>query len=421
MARIVLACAGSHGDLFPYLGLAQGLAARGHTPIVATSPVYRPIVAAAGLAFHAIRPDIDPGDSALLARVMHPTRGPEVVVREIAVPATRVAYDDLLAACRGTDLLVAHPIAFAAPLAGEKLGLPWVSTALAPLMFFARNDFPALPNMPWSAPAAARFPWIGRALLALGRRIVGPWAEPVIAFRRELGLPDRGHPMFEGQFSPWGTLAMFSPALGAPQPDWPARTEATGFVHWNDALAMPPELDAFLDAGPPPAVFTLGSTAVGAAGDFYAESRAAVARLGLRAVLLVGDDPRNRAQAPLPPGVIEIAKAPHAKLLPRALVTVHHGGVGTTGQAMHAGRPMLVVPHSHDQPDNAYRVGRLGIARTLRPARYRASAVADALAFLAHDPATRARAAEVGDRVRAEDGPGNAVRFLEAVLSRARG
>ena len=133
---------------------------------------------------------------------------------------------------------------------------------------------------------------------------------------------------------------------------------------------MPDELLTFLDRGDPPIVFTLGSSAVGAAGDFYRESVAAAASLGARAVLLVGHDPANHPRDPLPRGVIAIESAPHQELFPRAAAIVHQGGVGTTGQAMRSGRPMLVVPHAHDQPDNAFRVTRLGAARVLRPGRY---------------------------------------------------
>jgi UDP:flavonoid glycosyltransferase YjiC (YdhE family) len=108
-----------------------------------------------------------------------------------------------------------------------------------------------------------------------------------------------------------------------------------------------------------------------APGDFFRESAEAARRLGRRAVLLTGRDPRNQPVGELPAGVIAVPYAPHAAVFPRAAVVVHQGGIGTTGEAMRAGRPMLVVPYSHDQPDHAARPGsaRACASRPARPQR----------------------------------------------------
>ena len=92
--------------------------------------------------------------------------------------------------------------------------------------------------------------------------------KPVFDLRRELGLPPGDHPLFEGQFSPALTLALFSRVLAAPQPDWPPNVSVTGFVFYNGPDALQPELEAFLNAGDSPVVFTLGTSAVAAAGNF---------------------------------------------------------------------------------------------------------------------------------------------------------
>ena len=102
--------------------------------------------------------------------------------------------------------------------------------------------------------------------------------------RAELGLPRGGHPLVEGQFSPHGTLALFSRVLAEPQRDWPPNVTVTGCVFYNGPeTALDPKLEEFLAAGDPPVVFTLGTSAVGAAGRFYHESAAAAERLGVRA------------------------------------------------------------------------------------------------------------------------------------------
>ena len=245
--------------------------------------------------------------------------------------------------------------------------------------------------------------------------------------RAELGLPPGSHPLFEGQHSPLLALGLFSRVLAEPQPDWPPSTRLTGFL-FRDPVAgrespggKPAEgdagdavrLDAFLDAGPPPIVFTLGSSAVVVAGPFYEESLAAARRIGMRAVLLVGDDLANRPSAPLGDDAIVLDRTPHDTLFPRAAAIVHHGGIGTLGQALRAGRPMLVVPWAHDQPDNAHRAARLGVARILHPKRYRADRAATELQALLDDSACLARAARIGETVRSEDGVAAACDAIE--------
>jgi len=110
--------------------------------------------------------------------------------------------------------------------------------------------------------------------------------------------------------------------------------------------------------------------------------------------------------------------APHSEVMPRACAVVHQGGVGTTAQAMLAGRPMLVVPFSHDQPDNAARCARLGVARVLPRGALRAPRLVRELAALLGDPEVRARAERVGLEVRGERGASAAVDAIEAVLAR---
>jgi UDP:flavonoid glycosyltransferase YjiC (YdhE family) len=176
-------------------------------------------------------------------------------------------------------------------------------------------------------------------------------------------------------------------------------------------------LAQFLDAGPAPLVFTLGSAVVSAANRFYYESVEAAQRLGCRAVLLVGTDPQNHPPDPLPEGVLAVPYAPYAHLFPRARAIIHHGGIGTTAQALRAGRPMLVVPHAFDQPDNAMRVVKLGVARMLSPKRYETKRVATELQALTAEPSFAQRAMEVERIVEGESGDQQAGDAIEAYLA----
>ena len=410
--RIVITSWGSFGDVYSYVGLARALAQRGHRPVLAVPAFYRSLVESEGLECRPVGPDVDPNDRETLARAMHPVTGARVIMCDLLMPVLRRTYDDLEAAARGADLLVSHPITFAAPVLAQKKQLPWASTVLAPLSFFSPTDLPALPAAPRLVHMRRLGSWFGRLIVRLARRATRPWMEPVYSLRASLGLPRGGDPLFEGQFSPALTLALFSAILGVPQPDWPPNVRTTGFVFYNGPESLPEELEAFLAAGPPPIVFTLGTSAVGAAGRFYEESTAAAIRLGLRAVLLTGGFPQNRPRR-LASHVLLVDRAPHQLLFPRALAIVHQGGMGTTGQALRAGRPTLVVPHAHDQPDNAFRVTTLGVARTLFPGSYRAGRVARELGRLLSDSRYERRASEVASIVKAETGAEAAADALE--------
>ena len=206
--------------------------------------------------------------------------------------------------------------------------------------------------------------------------------------------------------------------LATTQPDWPPHTTVTGFVFYDRYGRLPIDLARFLDAGDPPIVFTLGSTAVGARGSdaFYTDSVAAALALGRRAVLLVGRAEAGRPRSPLPDTIIAVDYAPHAELFPTAAVVVHHGGAGTTGQGLRAGRPALIVPHAHDQPDNARRATRIGAARSVDARRYSARRAIAELDRLLTSSRSATAAAEVGRRIRAEDGVATACEAIAAAL-----
>ena len=423
--RIVITCWGSHGDLFPYIGLAIALKRHGHLPLLATNASYRAEVEREGIEFAQVGPSIDtdaPNARELYERVMDPVKGSEVLIKELLMPKLDESFEQLVSAVDGADLLLSHPITYAAPVVADYARLPWLSTVLAPMLFFSKHDPPVLPALPRVNDVPLVGAWLVRALLPLARRATRDWGEPVQKLRAKLGLPRAADPVFEGQFSPHGTLALFSRVLGAPQPDWPPNVTTTGTVFYNGPEPLESRLDEFLSAGEPPVVFTLGTSAVGAAGRFYHESVAAAAKLGVRAVLLTGGFEQNRPEH-LPANVLLVDRAPHQLLFPRASAIVHQCGAGTTAQALRSGKPTLLVPHGHDQFDNARRVRKLGVARTLLPNEYRAERVARELHALLHEARYRERAAAVSVVVREERGAEAAVAAIErlTVFNRAFG
>ena len=422
--RIVLSNIGTYGDIHPLIAVALELKRRGHTPVMALPGVYRRKIEPLGLEFYAVRPDIDPNNSLMVEMIYDVKKGTERGLREFLFPVLRDTYADLLAAATQpvrADLLLLGELNYAGPIVAEVTGIPWASYVLAPLSFFSAFDPPVLPPYPRLARADKAVPGLGRGIKRLARFVSRRWPDPIYDLRRELGLPRGRNPIFDAKHSPDLVLAMFSRVLGSEQKDWPVNTRITGFCYYDadtGHAGLPEELEGFLASGPPPIVFTLGSAAVMAAGNFFEHSARAAQNLEQRAVLLIGSDERNCPPRPLPGTVCVAEYAPYSALFPRASVVVHQGGVGTTAQCLLAGRPMLIMPYAHDQPDNARRMRRLKVATTIQRGDYTPVRVARKLEKLLSDPMYRRRAESVAKILSQENGTVAACDLLEELHGR---
>lgn len=395
--RIAFASLGSLGDLHPLLALASASRERGHTAVVAASGTYREYATSLGFPFYRIRPDLEP-DPAAVEHLSHPQRGPERLLREELFPRVRETYEDLVEAARGADVLVVGELLYVAPLVAAKLGLPWANVILSPSSFLSACDPCVLAPAPALHGLRHLGPWPHRLIFALGRFITSRWSAPLHALRRELGFPPAPSPVFEGKHSPGLVLTMFPEFLAAPQPDWPAQVVQTGFPFFSQPgrPGTMEKLEAFLAAGEPPLVFTLGSTAVHIGRDFYQSAADAARLLGRRAILLLG---KNPAPPDLAGDGLALDYVPLGSVLPRAAAVVHHGGIGTCAEALRAGLPSLIVPFGFDQPDNAERLRRLGVARILRRDRVSCATLVTGLRELLANPALAARAREFSRQV----------------------
>lgn len=418
---IAIATFGSLGDLYPYVAIAKELRTRGYRVVLAaSSPLYSYIIESEGIEFLAVRPsgaiNLEQ-DGEFIGLLSYSQQSLDYGISYLIAPHLRATYHDLIAAVGEADLVITHHLAFAATVAAEKTGTPRVSTVLSPASLMSVYDAPSL-ALATSAYERAMTLVANDAMYRSFRWQARYWSAAVRHLRAELGLPPSGDPFFEGQHSPDLVLGLFSQLLAKPQPDWPPQTKITGFPLYNyqQQQGLSPELEKFLQAGPPSIVFTLGSLVVWTQGNFYLEGAIAAHQLGYRAILLMGNAADNIPPNYLPEEAIAVDYAPHSALFPRAAAIVHHGGVGTTAQALRSGRPMLVVPCAYDQPDNAARLVRLGVARTIDRQHCTADRIAAELKHLLFDPTYAARAAEVGRLVQAEDGTKAAGDAIEAYL-----
>jgi UDP:flavonoid glycosyltransferase YjiC (YdhE family) len=424
--RIVLSNIGTFGDINPLIAIALELKWRGHVPVMAVPAVFEPKIVPLGLEFHAVRPDIDPTNTIQVEMIYDVRKGTERGLREFLFPVLRETYDDLLDAAtkpERADLLLLGELNYAGPLVAEVTGIKWASYVLAPLSFFSAFDPPVLPPYPRMARADKAVPGFGRVIKRLARFVSRKWPQPIYDLRSELGLPKGKNPLFDAKHSPYLALALFSRVLGREQKDWPENAKITGFCYYDSDAGngeLPAHLEEFLVAGPAPVVFTLGSAAVLTAGRFYEFSAKAAIRLGVRAVLLIGTDPRNRPRQTLPETICVAEYAPYSKLFPRAELVVHQGGVGTTAQCLRAGKPMLIMPYSHDQPDNGRRMRRLKVARVIQRGNYTPLRVARKLKAMLAEPKFARRAELVAHRLEQEDGVRSACDALEELYRSTR-
>ena len=422
--KIVFTTWGSFGDIHPFMGLALELQARGHRAAIATLSWYREKIEAAGIQFYQLRPDElstnKVEEDEVLRRIMDLRDGPRYVMQDLLSPHIRASYHDTLRAVLadgGADVLVSHAIPMAAPIVAEVTGVKWVSAVLSPISIPSAYDPPTPPELPWLRKLLLVHPAIARVFIGLLKRFTESWITPVREFRRELGLAPGRHPLFEGQFSPRAMLALFSNVLAKAQPDYPPNTVITGFPFYDARNEQPAsrELMQFLADGEPPIVFTLGSAAVRIGERFFRTSIEVAKRLNRRALLLVGDE--SDVQTDLANGIGVFNYAPHSVVMPRASVVVHQAGIGTTGQALKSGRPMLIVPYGQDQPDNARRCVELGVGEMLRSQDYKFETALPKLERVLRDPSYAENARKVSVRLLREDGTKTACDVIEGVLN----
>ncbi|MES3153588.1 glycosyltransferase [Sphingomonas faeni] len=420
MARIVLATIGSLGDLHPFIAIGQSLAARGERVVLAVPEDHLDKVRAAGLggasilpSFAAICARLGLSDVEVAAKVLADR---DFVIDEILMPSLRASTAALDAVADGADALAGSTFAFSAAIVAEKRRLPLATIILQPMTLFSA----------WQPPVAPQFELMrhhpqtrfghgwNSALLSLARTVLRRrYARRIDAVRAEHGLgPGKGAPMLDHGPATAAILCCWSSALRMLPPDVPSTASLTGFPFFDSETGADkvraPELEAFLDecrqAEDAPLIFTLGSFAVVSAGRFYEDAAAVSRTLGKRALLLTGrpGPPRRDGDC------LSMHYAPHSTVFPEAAVVIHHGGIGTTGQALRAGRPQIVVPHFGDQFDNAARLESAGIALTIKRQRFGDAHTASVIAHVLSNAAMAQAAQAAADVVAGEDSAGTA-------------
>lgn len=414
--KVLIVAAGTHGDVLPFVALAREFQQRGHEQVLFASGNFARLAAEAGVRMVEVIPaeeytsflkdkdSTDPIKSvALLSNAVMQAQRP-------CLAALQREFEP------GRTLVVGSSLAWATRLFGDVTCTPVAAVHLAPTWFRSEYMAPAFGPL-GHLESAPRFVkrWLWKLI---DRRFFDPlFTKPFNQIRAEFGLPP-----LQRMFHNWVheaelTLAMFPDWFAAPQPDWPQGVKLTGFPlydHGQEAV-LPPEVEAFLQAGDAPIAFTAG-TANASSHAFFDTSVQACVQAGRRGLLITQD--ASQLPAALPSNVQHFRYVPFKALLPRLATFVHHGGIGTTSQALMAGVPQLIRPMAFDQFDNASRTVKLGVARQLMPRRYRAEAVARMLNELIGDADLHARCRQLAQRMARE--PSGVSAACDALLTLQR-
>ncbi len=336
----------------------------GHKVTIATIKLYQEKVEAIGCEFIPLRPNIDEidpeGDWA--KKVNDSRNGAEFIARELIVPYIDENYETLMSATEDCDLIISHVLTFVSPIVADKRGIPWLTLMLQPATILSAYDPPAfafavnLPKLKFLGPSFFKF------LFKVFSAFSYHWFKPVYELRKKEGLTDpTANPLMK-YFSSYGTLALFPSSFGAPQKDWPVNTFQIGFPLFVDpGNTLSDKISDFLKTGEAPFVFTLGTAVVEMKSDFFHIAYEAVKQTGVRAIFLIGDNSDHSTDEMTGDEQICISDYESFPLLfPECRVIVHQCGIGTTSQALYSGKPQILIPFAHDQPDNAVRVNKLG-------------------------------------------------------------
>lgn len=411
MAHFLLTPFGSAGDVNPFLWLGRLLQARGHEVEVITTPLFQEFAEKSGLAFSSF------GDADEFEAILHhpdlwkPYRGTALVF-EYSARFLRPCFDVITSRVRGSETVLVSPFhQFASRLAREKFGAPLVNVHLQPACLLSVHDSPLLlPGMEWFNKLPR---WLKGLLYALPNPAEGKMVPALRKVCGELGVAPPRRVIPDWMHSPDANLALFPEWFAAPQPDWPLHTHLAGFPmeDLKGRIAIPAELDAWLDGGEKPVLLSPGSGNAQAR-EFFQAGIAACERLGLRALL--GTRYAGQLPDPLPSHARHFDYLPFSELLPRVSAFVHHGGVGTMSQGFAAGVPQLVMPMGHDQPDNAMRLKRLGAGDALSPKQFTTQRVAGKLAELIQSAAVKNACAQAAALCKAAVPSDKAIEVLEA-------
>lgn len=417
--RILILTLGTRGDVQPYVALGSQLRDRGHDVTISTGRGFGAMIEAQGLRAAPISTDVRALlQSPEIQRALRTLRG-KVAAWRTSKAMVRQQLDDTWDVARALqpETIVYHPKAFVAPYLARALGAQAIPSFLQPGYVPTGAFIPALLPGADLGPTVNKL--INRGIVHLMQvafsAALRDWLarQPTFADARPLDVLAGYHPAG----APVLRLHAFSRHLVPRPEDWSEREQVTGywFMPEGRAWTAPAALEAFLAAGPPPVYVGFGSMPSEDAGRTTGLVVDALEQAGCRGIISTGWGGLCGAAATDRLYVLDAV--PHDWLFPRCSVVVHHGGAGTTHEALRWGRASVVCPVFGDQPFWARRVAALGAGPApLSQKRLTAKRLAEAVSA-AQGPAMTAQAAAVGTKIRTEAGAETAAALIDATAT----
>lgn len=403
------------GTVAPELGLARQLIARGHRVTVLGDDTIARDVSEAGAAFvgyrHARNLRADALDDWQAGSP--PEAIGRVIARVMCGPPLEVARDVL--AVHGRDPVDCVATCVFLPggiIAAERAGVP--SVVLCPNV-----DLRPAPGRPGFGPGL--HPLAGpegqardAEIWGMCRELFGTGQPALDAARCELGLEPTTH-LWDEYDRADRVLLLTSRHFEYPY-ELPPKTVFAGPVLDDPSWASATDIPS--NESRPLVLVSLGSSFQNQL-DQYRRIIAALADLPVDGLVTLGGvfEP---GELDAPANVRIVGSASHGPLLERATILVSHCGHGSVMKALAAGVPMLCMPISREQPENAARVEWHGAGVRLEPGAP-SDEIRAALARILADDRFASNARELGRKIRSEIAEGVAIRELEGVVDATPG
>ena len=401
--KICILTIGTRGDVQPYIALGLGLKAAGHEVTISTLDESKPLVHQYNLLHDSLRGDfLKAAQSAVGQKGTNPLR----LIRQYVEMAKDTLADEW-ASVQKAEALIYNPAAIGGFHIAEKLDIPTFAAFPAPL-YSPTKEFPS-PFLPFHN--LGPFNKLSHQIFAQ----LGPamYRSSINQFRKDiLGLsPTKGENMLRGK--PITKLYAYSEVVVPRPADWDASSVVTGYwfldtpANWQPD----PELVRFLQDGLAPVYIGFGSMFMGGGKQKTEIALQALRFAGQRGILATGWGGLTADNTSK--DVFVLDSIPHDWLFPKVATIVHHGGAGTTGAAIRAGKPQIICPFVGDQSFWGRRVADLSVAPSPIPqAKLTANKLADAIKYAVSDNNIRQRALSLGETIRAENGIERAVKHI---------
>lgn len=409
---------GSHGDIRPFVALAEGLQAAGHEVTLVITCVdsdrYDELRASTGFELRIVATPTVPDKQALerigntIVRERNAIRQTRLAIEHLLLPAETAMYEASERLCAENDLVIGHYFLYTLAAAAERQGRPCVSVVLA------HGAVPSAFQPPSGVPDLGAF----------GNRLVWRFARRVLnsslkrypdRLRARIGVAPARDMIDTVWASEYLTLLAITPVICERKPDWPDHYQVCGALETRASVAegsVSPQLLSFLASGAPPVYMTFGSMLSGSDQRQTIELLAAAAEAAsTRAVIQA--PAWDRLGFECSSQIHFVDSAPHASIFPRCSAVVHHGGAGTSQAALLAGVPSVVVAHTAEQELWGRELQRIGVAcKAITRRRATPARIAAAIREVTQSQRIAENARSVGARVAEEDGVAVAVRCI---------